>query len=188
MSTALYWLAGLLVAVSCGLGLYAWRTRDRDDPAPGGAFFHRQPTTEDYERVLARRAEDRDEREQRAAATWETFAGPHATTGGIVTARMPSQAEVEAWLGYVPSWQAETASTGVLPTGDGTRLVTRYAGAVERYRQGGGSLGELLAEMDLLTAQHIRAVDDQPESPGEALALAGGERMNPTRPDISWDD
>jgi hypothetical protein len=72
--------------------------------------------------------------------------------------------------------------------GDGTRLVTRYAGAVERYRQGGGSLGELLAEMDLLTAQHIRAVDDQPESPGEALALAGGERMNPTRPDISWDD
>ena len=157
MSAALYWTAGLLVAVSCGLGLYAWLTRDRDDSASGGAFFHRQPTAEDYQRVLDRRAEDRAEREQRTEATWETFAGPNTTTGGIVMARMPSRAELDVWRDVQAVFPPSSQRTMVLEPG-GTRLVSRFAAAVERYRYEDGSLGELLAEMDLLAAQEIAAV------------------------------
>jgi hypothetical protein len=170
VSAVLYAVAGLLVAVSCGLGLHAWRTRARD-PAEGGdaGYFYRHPDAEEYQAVLAGRARSRAERERRADAVWATFAGPGAQTGALVSRRLPPRAEVEAWLAYTPSWQRETDITRVLPPPGGTRLVTRFGAAVERYRHGAGSLGELLAEMDLLAAQHIRAVN----SPG-TLALAEG--------------
>jgi hypothetical protein len=192
MSTLGYWVAALLVVVSCGLCVYAWITRDRDGAETDGAgFFYRHPSAEEYDTVLARRAQERADREQRADTVWATFAGPDAPPG-LTLRRLPSRAEVERWreqwLGHVPSWQRETASTGVLPAPGGTRLVTRYAAAVERYRHGAGSLGELLAEMDLLAARHIGelagplALAAGPGTP----APAGGERMSP-RPDVSWD-
>jgi len=178
MSTLLYAVAGVLVVVSCGLCVYAWVTRDRDGAeADGAAFFHRHPTGEEYQEVLARRAQERAEREQRADTAWATFAGLDAPSA-LTLPRLPSRADVERWreqwLGYVPPWQRETATTGVLPAPGGTRLVTRYAAAVERYRHGAGSLGELLAEMDLLAAQHIRAVADGPADGIGVLALAEG--------------
>jgi hypothetical protein len=156
MSAFLYWTAVVLVTVSCGLGVCAWLTRKTGaEPADAG-FFYRHPDAEEYQAVLAGRARSRAERERRADAVWATFAGP-------------PRDEVMAWLAHTPSWQREIAPNGVLPSPGGTRLVTRFGAAVERYRHGAGSLGELLAEMDLLAAQHIRAVN----SPG-TLALEAG--------------
>lgn len=171
MSAVLYAVACVLAAVACGLGLYAWLTREKDREPADAAFFHHQPSAEEYETVLARRVRERTERGRRADTVWATFAGPGAQTDGIVTARRPSRSEVEQWLGYVPSWQR----AAVLPPPGGTRLVTRYAAAVERYRHGAGSLEELLAEMALLAAQHIRAVTEPLVLPAAAapLALAG---------------